>query len=143
MQKHTDMKIKISLIMICLQAVMLIQAQEPDITGDWTMYEMTWATGDNANTTTEDQLKAEEMFTDYFIMPDGKLNLVSNMTGSGNTENMEGTWKLEGDKLTFTLNMEGNQMDIVWDFEFKGDAIHLQRTSPDGSTSVVNSFKRK
>jgi hypothetical protein len=137
------MKIKISVLWICLFTAMVVGAQDPDITGDWTMYEMTWSTGDDVNTTTEDQLKDQGMFSDYFIMPDGNIKLVSNMTGSGNLETMEGTWKLEGDKLTYSLNLGGTMRDIVWDFEFRDDAIHLTRTSPDGATSVVNSFKRK
>jgi hypothetical protein len=120
-----------------------IQAQEIDITGTWTMFEMTWTSGDEINKTTEDQLKDQEMMTDYFFMPDGKLKLISNMTGSGNLETVEGKWELEGDKLTCSFIMEGNPVDIVWDFEFKDDVIHLKRTSPDGSSSVVNSFKRK
>jgi hypothetical protein len=58
-------------------------------------------------------------------------------------ETVEGTWNLEGDKLTCTFMMDGTPRDIVWDFEFKDDDIYLKRTSPDGSTSVVNAFKRK
>ena len=98
---------------------------------------------EEVNTTTEDQLKDEGMTSEYFFMPDGKVKLISNMTGSGNLETMEGTWKLAEDKLTFSLMMEENPVDITWDFEFKDDVIHLTRSSPDGSTSVVNSFKRK
>lgn len=138
------MKITISLlILICLFTGMETQAQEVDITGTWTMFEMIWTSGEEVNKTTEDQLKDEGMFSDYVFMPDGKLKLTSNMTGSGNLEAMDGTWKLEGDKLTCGFSMDGNLRDIVWDFEFKDDVINLTRTSPDGSTSVVNSFKRK
>jgi len=120
-----------------------MHAQEVDITGTWAMYEMTWASGDDVNTTTEDQLKDEGMSSEYYFMPEGKVKLVSNMTGSGTMENIEGTWKLDQDKLTFSLNLEGNLVDLVWDFEYKDEAIHLTRTSPDGAASVVNSFKRK
>jgi hypothetical protein len=107
------------------------------------MYEMVWTTGDQVNTTTEDQLKDQEMMSEYNFMPGGKLKLISNMTGSGNMETIEGTWKLAGDKLTCTFQREGNAADIVWDFDFRDDMMHLKRTSPDGATSVVNSFKRK
>jgi hypothetical protein len=62
---------------------------------------------------------------------------------SDQVETVDGTWKLEGDELTTGFTMEGNQMDIVWGFEFKDDIIYLKRTAPDGSTSVVNAFKRK
>lgn len=140
----TNMKITISLLVLfCLFTAKEIQAQEIDITGTWTMFEMIWTSGEEVNTTTEDQLKDEGMTSEYFFMPDGKVKLISNMTGSEKLETMEGTWKLAEDKLTFSLLMEENPVDITWDFEFKDDVIHLTRSSPDGSTSVVNSFKRK
>lgn len=138
------MKVKISLLLsFCLFTGLELLAQESDITGKWTMYEMSWTSGDEVNTTTEDQLKAEGMSSDYDFMPDGKLKLVSNMTGSGNLETVEGTWNLEEDKLTFSLVINENPVDIVWNFEFKDEFIHLKRTSPDGNTTVLNSFKRK
>ena len=138
------MKIKISLLLlICLFTGKELLAQEVDITGSWTMFEMIWTSGDEVNTTTEEQLKDQGMYSDYSFMPDGKVELISNMTGSGILETYKGTWKLEGDKLTFSLIIEENPVNIVWDFEFKDDFIHLMRSAPDGSSSVVNSFKRK
>ena len=138
------MKITISLLVLfCLLTAKEIQAQEIDITGTWTMFEMIWTSGEEVNKTTKDQLKDEGMTSEYFFMPDGKLKLISNMTGSGNLETVEGTWKLAEDKLTCSLSVDENLVDITWDFEFKDEVIHLKRTSPDGSTSVVNSFKRK
>jgi hypothetical protein len=120
-----------------------MQAQDIDLPGTWTMYEMTWSNNQDVNTTTEDQMKDQGMMTDYFIMPDGSFKLVSNMTGSGQMETVEGTWKLEGDKLTFALKLGNNITDIIWDFSYEGEVFHLTRTSPDGSISVVNSFKKK
>ncbi len=138
------MKIKISLfVLFCLFTGKGLLAQEIDITGTWTMFEMTWTNADEVNLTTEEQLKDEGMTSDYFLMPDGNFKLISNMTGSGKLETVEGTWKLEGDKLILSLRVEEKPMDIRWDFEFKDDFMHLTRTSPDGSSSVVNSFKRK
>lgn len=129
--------------MLFLLAGMASQAQVADISGTWTMYEMIWTSGEGVNATNEDQLKDQGMMSEYDFMPDGNLKLVSNMTGSGQMETMEGTWNLEGDKLTISFKMGENVADIVWDFELKDDHIHLKRSSPDGSTSVVNSFKRK
>jgi hypothetical protein len=144
MPKSKDMKITISLLVLfCLLTGREMQAQVVDITGTWTMFEMTWTSGEEVNKTTEDQLKDEGMTSEYSFMSDGKLKLISNMTGSGSLETVEGTWKLEGEELTCSLSMDGNSVDIIWGFEFKDEVIHLTRTSPDGSTSVVNSFKRK
>lgn len=132
------------LLLFCLFLAKDIQAQEIDITGTWTMYEMIWTTAQGDEKTTEDQLKDEGMSSEYSFMPDGKVELNSNMTGSGNLETLEGTWKLEGEKLTFTFILpNGNPTDIVWDFYFKDEAIHLTRNSPDMGASVINSFKRK
>jgi len=138
------MKIKISLLLLfCLFTGREMLAQEIDISGTWTMYEMIWSTGDDVNKTTEEQLLDQGMTSEYDLMPDGKVKLVSNMTGSGNMETVEGTWKLDGDKLIFSFFFNDNPMELVWDFEYKDGCFHLKRTSPDGSTSVVNSFKRK
>ena len=122
---------------------MALQAQDIDITGTWTMYEMAWTSGQDVNKTTEDQIKDQGMITDYFFMPEGKFKLISNMTGSGNMETAEGNWKLEGDFLTCSIKMGEDLVDIVWGFELKDNEINLSRTSPDGSTTVVNSFRRK
>ena len=138
------MKIKISLLVLfCLFAGKELQAQNFDITGTWTMYEMTGISGDEVKNTTEDQLKNEGMSREYSFMPDGKLKLIGNKAGFGNLETVEGTWKLEGDKLTCSFKIDENHLAIIYDFEFKDDCIHLKQTFPDGSTSVVISFKRK
>jgi len=129
-------------LFLSLLVCMAIQAQDIDITGTWTMFEMTWTNGQDINTTTEDQLTAQGQSSDYFINPDGTFKMVSNMTGSGNLETYEGTWKLEGNKLTFGIRMGEDLRDIIWDFEFKDDVMNLKRTSPDGSISVVNRFKK-
>jgi hypothetical protein len=139
------MKITISFILVlCLFTGKELLAQDPDITGTWTMFEMTWTTGDQVNTTTEEQMKDNGMTTEYHFKPDGNLKLISNMAmGSGELETLEGTWILEGDQLTYGFVMDGVQRDFAWGFEFKDDVIHLKRSSPDGSTTVVNSLKRK
>lgn len=134
---------RIIILFLALLLITPLFSQEIDITGPWTMFEMIWTQGEDVNKTTEDQLKDQGMFTEYIFMADGKVKLNSNMTGSGKLEAMEGKWKLEGDKLTFSYIMDENPMDIIWDFELKDDVINLKRTFPDGSTSVVNSFKRK
>jgi hypothetical protein len=51
--------------MFCLFTGKELLAQEVDITGNWTMFEMTWTSGDEVNLTTEDQLKDEGMFFFY------------------------------------------------------------------------------
>ena len=136
------MKLKICLL-ISFFTCFAMYAQKIDITGEWTMYEMTWTTPDGVNTTTQDQMKEQGMMTDHYMMPDGSFKLVSNMTGSGQMETVEGTWKLEGDKLTYSLLIGERMMDMTWDFTYDDGVYHLKRSAPDGSATVVNSFKPK
>ena len=125
--------------------VVSLFAQGGEIIGSWTMFKMIWIQGENIDKTTQDQMKDQGLSTEYSFMADGKFKLKSNMNmkGSVNMETMEGTWKLEADKLTCSFLMNGNSVDILWDIEFEDGVIHMKRTFPDGSTSVVNSFKRK
>lgn len=138
------MKITISFILVfCLLAGTELLAQEVDLTGSWTICEMTWNMGDEVNTTTEEQMKAEGMTSEYHFKPEGKLTLVTNMAmGNPELQTIEGTWRLDADKLITGFERDGNLREITWDFEFKDGMFHLKRTSPDGSATVVNSFKR-
>ena len=119
------------------------KAQMPDISGNWTMFEMSWTQNQNVNKTTEDQIKAQGAFVDYYLLKDGKFKLISNMTGSGKLDTITGTWKLNPGKLTFSMAPGGNQMEVVWDFSLTNGVMDLKRTSPDGSTVLVNTFRRK
>jgi hypothetical protein len=131
------------LVILCILAVTVSKAQVVDLTGTWTMFEMAYVKSDGTQKMTEDQMKANGSFTDYSFMEEGKFKLISNMTGSGTQETAEGTWKLAENKLTTTLKIGEQMMDIVWNFEFKDNVMKLSRTSPDGSLTIVNSFRKK
>ncbi len=107
------------------------------------MFEMVYVTNQGKQIMTEDQMKTEGALTDYFFMEDGKFKLTSNMSGSGTMDSYEGTWKLAEGKLTLSLNKGDQLMDVVWSFEYKDETMNLSRTSPDGSMTVINSFRRK
>jgi hypothetical protein len=92
---------------------------------------------------TEDQMKANGSVTDYFFMAEGKFKMTSNMSGSGTLDTYEGTWKFAENKLTLTLKIGERLMDVVWNVEFKDNAMNLSRTSPDGSMTIINSFRKK
>ena len=132
-----------TLVFLSLLFCSTIHAQDIDITGTWTMCGMTWTNGQDITKTTDDQLKAQGAVTDYVLMPEGKMKLTSNMTGSGKLDTFEGTWKLDGKKLIIGLTRDGNPVDIAWDFDFQDGIMILKRSSPNGSSSVENNFKRK
>jgi len=133
----------ITLALLCSLAFTDINAQAPDLTGTWTMFEMTFTTPQGNQKTTEDQIKANASQTDYFFLEEGKFKMISNMSGSGTMDTYVGTWKLAENKLTLSLTIGGRVMDIIWDFEFKDNIMNLTRTSPDGSQKIVNSFRKK
>jgi hypothetical protein len=121
----------------------LLNAQSVDITGTWTMFEMSITNGTESQKTSEDQMKTQGFMTDYYFMSDSKFKLISNMTGSGTMDTYEGTWKLADNKLTISLTVNGQAMDIVWTFDYKNNVMNLSRVSPDGSTTLVNTFRKK
>jgi len=118
-------------------------AQSVDLTGTWTMFEMTYVTGQGDQKMTEEQMKANESVTDYFFMEGGKFKMTSNMSGSGTMDTYEGTWKLAENKLSLTLKIGERSMDVVWDFKYDNNIMNLSRTSPDGTITIVNTFRRK
>jgi hypothetical protein len=114
-----------------------------DLTGTWTEFEMTYVSSDGTQKMTEDQMKTDGSVTEFFFLNEGKFKQTSNMSGSGTMDTYEGTWKLEGNKLNLTLNVGGRILDLVWDVEFKDNILNLSRTSPDGSLTIINTFRRK
>ena len=120
------------------------RAQDVDLTGTWTMFEMTHVTDQGIQKMTEDQMKANSAVTDYFFMKGGKFKQTSNMADeSGTMDTYEGTWKLNGNKLTLHLKIGEALMNLIWNVEFKDNVLNLSRTSPDGSFTIKNSFRRK
>lgn len=120
------------------------RAQTQDLTGTWFMFEYTWTNDQGTQKTTEDQIKADGGVTEYIFTDDGNFKITSNMADEASgMETYEGTWKLEGDQLMLKLSMGGQSVDLVWNVEFKDNMLNLSRKSPDGSVSVINSFKRK
>lgn len=138
------MKIIVSLfVLFCLFSGRELVAQEFVITGTWTMFEMSWTSGDEIVITNEEQLKNKGWTMEYYFIPDGKFNMVSNMSDSVILDTVEGTWKLEGDKLTCNFRMGEVPLAVIYDLEFKDNYIQLKQTFPDGLSTAVNSFKRK
>ena len=129
--------------MLCSLTFLVSRAQVPDLTGTWRMFEMNWKTSQGEQKTTEDQMKTNGSVTDYFFMPEGKFKMTSNMSGSGTLDTYEGTWKLDDNKLFLNLKIGEQEMPLIWAFEYKDNVMNLSRTSPDGSQSVVNTFRRK
>jgi hypothetical protein len=90
-----------------------------------------------------EEIKNGQAITDFFFMKEGKFKQTSNMAESGTLDTYEGTWKITGSKLIITLLIGAVQADVDYTCELKSNLLVLTRTSPDGSISIVNTFKKK
>ena len=134
----------ILLLLACFLSFTASKAQNAALTGAWTMFEYSWTNDQGKQITTEDQIKADGGVTEYLFMDDGNFKLTSNMADeSTGMATYEGTWKFEEDKVMLKMKMGEQLVDLVWNAEIKDNILNLSRSSPDGSVTVVNSFKRK
>lgn len=142
--EHKSQKMKKTVfLLLCILSFSSLKAQIPDLTGTWTMFEMTYVSDQGTQKMTEDQMKENGAFVEFFFIEEGKFRQTGNMSGSGKTESQEGTWKLEGDQLMLTLKIGDQKMDLTWKAEYKNNALNLSRTSPDGSMTIINTFRKK
>jgi hypothetical protein len=132
------------LFLLCLLSYTVSKAQNTTLNGTWTMFEYSWTNDQGKQTTNEDQIKADGGITEYLFTDDGNFKLTSNMADeSTGTATYEGTWKFEEGKLMLKLKMGEQLVDVEWNAEIKDNILNLTRSSPDGSVTVVNSFRRK
>jgi hypothetical protein len=131
-------------LLLTLWLCTLSKAQNGNLTGNWTMFEYSWTNDQGKQITTEDQIKADGGVTEYQFLDNGNFKLTSNMADeSTGLASYEGTWKLEDSKLMLKMNMGDQLLDLVWTAEIKDNVLNLSRSSPDGSVTVVNSFRKK
>lgn len=119
------------------------QEQQINIDGTWGISDLTYKTPDGTQKVMEAEIKNGSAVTDFFFMDEGKFKQTSNMSGSGTMETYEGSWKLTGNKLIITLQLNGQSVDVDYTYELKNGLLILTRTSPDGKMSIVTTFKRK
>ncbi len=132
------------LFLLCFLSFSASKAQNAALNGTWIMFEYSWTNDQGKQTTTEDQIKADGGVTEYLFVNDGNFKLSSNMADeSTGLDTYEGTWKFEEDKLMLKMKMGEQLVDVVWNAEIKDNILNLSRSSPDGSVTVVNSFRRK
>jgi hypothetical protein len=132
------------LFLVCFLSFTVLKAQNETLNGTWTMFEYSWTNDQGKQVTTEDQIKADGGATEYLFINDGNFKLSSNMADeSTGMATYEGTWKFEEGKLMLKMKMGDQMVDIVWNAEIKDNILNLSRSSPDGTVTVVNSFRKK
>jgi|GEM_PF-3249132 len=132
------------LLLLCFLSYSALNGQNETLTGTWTMFEYSWTNDQGKQTTSEDQIKADGGVTEYLFMDDGNFKLTSNMADeSTGMATYEGTWKFEEGKLMLKMKMGEQLVDLDWNAEIKDKILNLSRSSPDGSVTIVNLFRRK
>lgn len=119
------------------------QEQKMNLEGIWGISDLTYITPEGTQKVMEAEIKSGSAVTDFYFFTNGKFKQTSNMSGSGTLDTYEGTWKLTGDKLIITLQINGQSMDVDYTCELKNELLVLTRTSPDGKMSIINTFKKK
>ena len=61
------------LLLLCFLSFYATRAQDIDLTGTWTMFEMTYVSDQGNQVMTEDEMKAEGAVSEYFFMEEGKF----------------------------------------------------------------------
>jgi len=131
------------LMLLCLSPFYAVKGQDKDILGTWNL--ISWANiGDaGSDKRTEDQLKAENQSTLYMFLTDGKFKMTTNMAGSGEMENYDGTWKTSEKNLTITLKIGEQNADLKNIWEIRHDTLILTRVIPEQSLKIINTFRKQ
>ena len=120
-----------------------VNEQGINIEGTWGIIDLTYITPQGTQKVMEAEIKSGSAVSDIYFMSDGKFKQTSNMSGSGTMDTYEGIWKITGNKLIITLQINGQPIDVDYTCEMKNELLVLTRTSPDGKMSIVNTFKKK
>lgn len=119
------------------------KAQDNRLPGTWSIIECAYVSSDGTTKVMENEIKAGTAVTDYVFSDNGNYKMTSNMSGSGTKDTWDGTWKTSDNNLAMTITVNNQQMDIVWKYELKDNVLVLSRTSPDGTITIKNSFRKK
>jgi hypothetical protein len=118
-----------------------VKAQVNELIGTWTVFEMTHLTNQETHKMTEDSLKINGLFEDYFFMKDAEFKETGNLSGHGSVSTEEGTWKITENKMIITLQLGERKFDVDYTWELKDKNLFLTRTFPN--FEVIMALKKK
>jgi hypothetical protein len=130
-------------ILLFILPFSISNSQENDLTGTWTVFEMTQVSETNSQKMTEDQFRAEGKYNDYYFMENGKFKNKSNFMNEYSKATGESTWKIEGNKLITTIHLDDRDFDIDYNYELKGDTLFLTDTSLNGKEKIIMALRKK
>lgn len=119
------------------------KSQNSGLPGTWSIIQCAYIKGADTTKVMDEEIRSGAAVTDYIFTEDGKYKMTSNMSGSGTTDTYEGSWKTSDDDLVTTITVNNQPMEIVWKYALKDNKLVLSRTSPDGTLTIANSFRKK
>lgn len=133
----------IGIIILSFWIITASKAQENELIGTWTVFEMNYLNNQESHKMTEDSLKAQNLFEDYYFMNDSKFKQTGNLSGHGSVTTENGTWKITDNKMIMTLQIEERKLDIDYTWELKDKILLLTRTNPAGTFKVTMALRKK
>jgi hypothetical protein len=131
----------LSILCLSLLTSVLALAQQQTFTGTWNVFDFKMVMQENTNHMDEATLKKEGAVWELVFQKDGSLTQTSNMRNS-EMESWEGRYKTEGDKLKLFLMVEGREMQLQYQYEFKDALLKLKRSNPKGTMHVLAEFRK-
>jgi hypothetical protein len=125
--------------LFCISTFSITTAQETNLIGTWNIIEFEIINENNSNKTTKDQLKENESVWDLVFIEKGKFKQSSNMH-SGNLESQDGTWEILDNNLKLTLLLNGNEIELGYEYELKNNILTLKRSNPLPTIKIVSKF---
>jgi hypothetical protein len=131
------------IIILSFLIITASKAQENELIGTWTVFEMTYLNNQESNKMTEDSLNAHNLFEDYYFMNDSIFKQTGNLSGHGSVTTENGTWIITDNKMIMTLQVGERKLDIDYTWELKDKILLLTRTNPAGTFKVTMALRKK
>jgi len=130
------------IILFSIAIITTETVQENDLIGIYDIFEFEVINNNDSNKTTQSQLEENNSVWELAIMEDGKIKQSSNMH-SGTLESQKGTWKSSKNNLTFQLQLDNREIELIYTYELKNNILVLTRSNPSGTMKIISKFKRK
>ncbi|NND15680.1 MAG: hypothetical protein HKN89_05100 [Eudoraea sp.] len=131
----------LSIFCLSILASTALLAQQKALPGTWQVIDFKMVMEENTKHMNEETLKKEGAVWDLIFGEDGSLTQTSNMR-NGEMESWEGHYETEGVKLKLFLQIEGREMQLQYQYEFKDALLHLKRSNPMGTVHVLTQFRK-
>lgn len=129
----------LTLIFVCIFQGII--AQNIELVGEWQIFEFSNTFEGKNNVTDKEALNENNAVWTLAFSEAGEFTQSSNMR-TGENEIQEGSWAIEEDNLTLTMNFNGKEITIIYKFSVKNDFLVLTRSNPNKTMILNISFEK-